>query len=91
MTNSDQARPRFATGVRLQWDDVRAQHMLVFPEGLLTLNASAAEVLELCDGERTTAEIVAALEERYPGADLTGDVDELLGAIAQKGLVVDVG
>jgi pyrroloquinoline quinone biosynthesis protein D len=82
---------RFAPGVRLQWDEVRHQYMLVFPEGLLTLNPTAAEVLELCDGSRTKAAVIAELEARYPGQSIAKDVEQLMAAIAAKGLLVDAG
>ncbi len=83
-------RPRLADGARLQYDDVREEHMLLIPEGAVRLNATAAEVLELCDGERSLEEIAAVLSERYSGADVTDDVRELLGGMGEQGLVVDV-
>ena len=82
-------RPRLATGARLQYDDVREEHLLLIPEGVVRLNATAAEVLGLCDGERSLDDIVGALSERYDGADLGDDVRGLVQAMAQKGLVVD--
>jgi pyrroloquinoline quinone biosynthesis protein D len=82
-------RPRLATGARLRYDDVRQEHLLLVPEGVVRLNASGAEVLELCDGERSLDEIVGVLGERYGGSDLRDDVQELIDAMAQKGLVVD--
>jgi pyrroloquinoline quinone biosynthesis protein D len=82
-------RPRLATGARLRYDEVREEHLLLIPEGAVKLNATAAEVLELCDGERSLDDIVAALAARYDGADLRDDVQELLDAMAQKGLVID--
>jgi pyrroloquinoline quinone biosynthesis protein D len=63
--------------------------MLLVPEGVVRLNPTAAEVLELCDGERSLAEIVGALSARYDGADLGDDVRGLVGAMTEKGLVVD--
>jgi pyrroloquinoline quinone biosynthesis protein D len=84
-------RPRLVTGARLQFDDVREEHVLLVPEGVVRLNATAAEVLGLCDGERSLDEIVGALAARYDGADLGDDVRGLLDAMAQKGLVVDAG
>jgi pyrroloquinoline quinone biosynthesis protein D len=82
-------QPRLADGVRLHWDRVRERHVLLYPEGALTLNPTAVEVLELCDGKRNLGEIAAVLSERYEGADVSGDVAELLDAIAARGLVTD--
>ena len=63
--------------------------MLLVPEGAVRLNPTAAEVLELCDGERSLDDIVGVLSARYDGADLNDDVHELVDAMAQRGLVVD--
>jgi pyrroloquinoline quinone biosynthesis protein D len=81
-------RPRLITGARLQYDDVRSEHVLLIPEGVVKLNPTAAEVLGLCDGERSLDEIAGALSARYEGADVHDDVRELVEAMAQKGLVV---
>ena len=82
-------RPRLVDGARLQYDDVRDEHLLLVPEGAVRLNETAAHVLELCDGERSLDDIVGALSARYEGADVRDDVVELVDAMAQRGLVVD--
>jgi len=82
-------RPRLVTGARVRYDEVRQEHVLLIPEGVVRLNPSAAEVLELCDGERSLDDIVGALAARYEGADVRDDVLELVDAMAQRGLVVD--
>ena len=82
-------RPRLVTGARLRYDEVREEHVLLIPEGVVRLNPTAAEVLELCDGERSLDDIAAELSARYDGADVRDDVVELVDALAQKGLVVD--
>jgi pyrroloquinoline quinone biosynthesis protein D len=82
-------RPRLMTGARLRYDEVREEHVLLVPEGAVRLNPTAAEVLELCDGERSLDDIVGTLSARYEGADLGADVRELVDAMAQRGLVVD--
>jgi pyrroloquinoline quinone biosynthesis protein D len=82
-------RPRLATGARLRYDEVREEHVLLVPEGAVRLNRSAAEVLELCDGERSLEDIVGTLSERYEGADVGDDVRGLVDAMAKRGLVVD--
>ena len=82
-------RPRLATGARLRYDEVREEHLLLVPEGVVRLNPTAAEVLELCDGERSLDDIAGVLSARYDGADVRDDVRELVDAMAQRGLVVD--
>jgi pyrroloquinoline quinone biosynthesis protein D len=82
-------RPRLVTGARLRYDEVREEHVLLVPEGAVRLNPTAAEVLELCDGERSLDDIVSTLSARYDGADLRDDVQELVDAMAQRGLVID--
>jgi pyrroloquinoline quinone biosynthesis protein D len=82
-------RPRLRTGARLRYDDVREEHLLLIPEGVVRLNPTAAEVLGLCDGERSLDDIAAELSARYEGADVRDDVVELVDALEQKGLVVD--
>jgi pyrroloquinoline quinone biosynthesis protein D len=82
-------RPRLVTGARLRYDEVREEHVLLIPEGVVRLNPTAAEVLELCDGEHGLDDIVGALSARYEGADVRNDVLELVDAMAQRGLVVD--
>ena len=81
--------PRLVTGARLRYDEVREEHVLLIPEGVVRLNPTAAEVLELCDGARSLDDIVGALSTRYEGADVRDDVLELVDAMTQRGLVVD--
>ena len=61
--------PRLVTGARLQYDEVREEHLLLVPEGAVRLNPTAVAVLELCDGERSVDEIVSTLSAQYDGAD----------------------
>ena len=82
-------RPRLVDGARLQYDDVRDEHLLLVPEGAVRLNETAAQVLELCAGRRSLDEIAAALSQRYSGADVGADVRELVGGLVEHGLVVD--
>lgn len=81
-------RPLLVRHARYRWDAVRQQHQLVFPEGLLVLNESAAAIVQLCDG-RALADLLAVLGESYPGAAVQGDVLDLLDQLARKGLLRD--
>jgi coenzyme PQQ biosynthesis protein PqqD len=80
--------PVFAPGARYRWDDVRQQHQVVFPEGVLVLNESAAAIVRLCDG-RSTEDVISALREQIDAVDLSSDVHELLDRLAKKGLLRD--
>ncbi|PYP02224.1 MAG: pyrroloquinoline quinone biosynthesis peptide chaperone PqqD [Gemmatimonadetes bacterium] len=82
--------PRLHPKARLQHDDVRGRDVLLYPEGLVALNPTGAEILELCDGVRSVAEVVATLERRYGAAGEGGverDVTAFLDGLAAKGLV----
>lgn len=58
-------RPRLAGHVRLSFCRTRQRPILLLPETVVVLNGSGADILELCDGRRTVAEIVAELGARY--------------------------
>lgn len=70
--------PRFSPLHRLQWEEAQQKHVILYPEGMVELNPSAAEILLLCDGVRTVDDIVAALEEKFAVSGLTDDVIEFL-------------
>lgn len=79
-------RVRLSRGVRYRWDDVRSQHQLLYPEGLLVLNETGAAIVALCDG-RTVAEIKLELTQSFSATGLEEDVDEFLLRLAQRGLI----
>jgi pyrroloquinoline quinone biosynthesis protein D len=57
--------------------------VLLSPETVVVLNATGAAVVQLCDGERTVAEIVAELHRRYSRV-VDEDVRRLLGRLAAR-------
>jgi len=79
-------RPVLAGHVRYRWDRLRGQHQLVFPEGLLILNETAAAIVKSCDG-RTLADLIAHLNESFPGECRAADVPEFLDRLAKRGLL----
>ena len=82
------AVPRIHPKARLAWDDVRGRDVLLYPEGLVALNATGAEILKLCDGVRPLGEIVATLERHFGTTGLEPEVGAFLGGLAGKGLVL---
>jgi pyrroloquinoline quinone biosynthesis protein D len=79
-------RPRLSARARLQYDPVRDKQVLLMPEGLLVLNATAAAVLCLCDGRHTIAAIADELRERYQ-RPVDQDVLGLLNRLLAKRLI----
>jgi pyrroloquinoline quinone biosynthesis protein D len=67
-------RPRVGKGFRLQWEPAQDSHVLLYPEGMVKLNQSAAAIMSRCDGQRTLAEIVSDLETTYGLQGLEKDV-----------------
>ena len=80
---SDSDRPRLARHVRLTFSATRQQHILQHPETVVVLNGTGAAILELCDGRRTVAEIVAELGARYRAVP-DGEVRQFLTRLAAR-------
>lgn len=83
----DGSVPYIAPGYRVQWEEVQQGYVILYPEGMVTLNASASEILKLCDGARSVGAVIQTLQQRFPGADLTTDVRTFLEAAHDKGWV----
>ena len=62
------AVPAFRPGYRMQWEPVQDCHVLLYPEGMVKLNDSAAEVLKRVDGQRPVSEIITELQACFPSA-----------------------
>jgi pyrroloquinoline quinone biosynthesis protein D len=82
------SRPALWRLARLDFDPVRQRRVLLYPEGAILLNDTAAEILELCDGTRTIADIARELGARYD-ADVTQDVADYLSQLADREVVRD--
>jgi len=89
MPLTDASRPALWKFARVDFDPVRGRPVLLYPEGALLLSDTAGEILALCDGRRTVADIASSLGTKYL-ADVGGDVLEYLEHIACRELVRDV-
>lgn len=70
---------------RLQWEPAQQAHVLLYPEGMVKLNQSAAEILKLCDGSRTLEQLVADLEVAFGTSDLMSEVTTFADHAKQRG------
>lgn len=85
---SQTSQPRLAPGCR--WGTHGEQQVVLFPEGMIRVQGTGQNILELCDGQRTVQEIVVALSGRYGAADpvkITEDVSSFLEALQRKRIV----
>lgn len=80
------AVPRLRPGARCRHDRVRDADVVLFPEGVLLLNETAAAVLARCDGNTSVAGIAARLAEDFDGVRAE-DVAELLARLVERRLV----
>jgi coenzyme PQQ biosynthesis protein PqqD len=83
------ANYRLARGVRLR-RQADGEAMLLVPEGIVSLNDTAAAALELADGSRSLEAIVATLAERFEAEStlMERDVRDLLEELATRGFVL---
>jgi pyrroloquinoline quinone biosynthesis protein D len=80
-------RPSIRAGFRLQWEAVQNSFVLLYPEGMVKLNTSAAEILRRCNGARTVDEIVADLEKTFQRSGLQEDVKGFLDLARDQGWI----
>ena len=80
------SRPRLRRGVRLTYDKTRGTDVLLFPEGVLVPNKTAAAVLRLCDGQTTVDEITVELGKVYDGVRAQ-DVQDVLTRLEDRRVV----
>jgi pyrroloquinoline quinone biosynthesis protein D len=81
--------PRLAAGCRLNAAG-GAEDLLLIPEGALRLKGPARAIVELCDGQRTLAEIITELQRTYPTAQparIETEAVTLLARLRERGVL----
>lgn len=72
---------------RLQWEESQQKHVILYPEGMVELNHTSAEILQLCDGNHCLQSIVTELEQKYQTSGLTDDIREFLEVALENGWI----
>ncbi len=72
---------------RLQWEEAQQKDVILYPEGMVELNQSSAEILKLCDGTRNLQNLVTDLEEKFSTSGLQNDVSDFLEVALQNGWI----
>jgi pyrroloquinoline quinone biosynthesis protein D len=60
---SDSSTPKLAAGCR--WGGSAKARVVLFPEGAIRVQGTGLRILELCDGNRTFAQVVTELHKQY--------------------------
>lgn len=95
MALTSTSRPSLWRFARIEFDPVRSQPVLLYPEGAVLLNETGAEILRLLDGRRDLTDVAGALKARYGAADsasveeILKDVTEFLDGLAARELIRD--
>ena len=79
--------PALSRLFRMQWEEAQGMYVLLYPEGMVKLSLSAAEILKRCDGRRTVSAIVDELEQAFQCGGLRGDIEAFLRVAGERGWV----
>jgi pyrroloquinoline quinone biosynthesis protein D len=79
------ARPKLNKLFRMQWEPAQDAHVLLYPEGMVKLNQSAAEILKRCDGTRDVAAIVGDLEQTFSATGIAPEVEAFIAHAFARG------
>ena len=80
------SHPRLGIGCRARKDE-NGDTVLLLPEGVLRLKGTAAEIIQLCDGERTVADILGAMQAQYPSSDpkqIAQEIESFLNRLLER-------
>ncbi len=80
--------PLMPSRFRLQWEPAQNAHVLLYPEGMVKLSDSAAQILKRVDGVASVSTILQDLQQVFAGADLRGDVLEFLSTAHERGWII---
>lgn len=84
-----ESRPRLRAGCRFSGAPGQ-ENVLLIPEGLMKLTGPARQILELCDGQRTFAQVLTELQAVYPTAprdQMERDTAAYLERLRERGAV----
>jgi pyrroloquinoline quinone biosynthesis protein D len=91
ITVSATSRPKLPRHTRLKFDETRQVWVILAPERVLAPDEIAVEVLKLCDGVRSVAEMADQLAAKYaaPPEAIAADVIAMLQDLADKGFLTE--
>ncbi|MBH1957302.1 MAG: pyrroloquinoline quinone biosynthesis peptide chaperone PqqD [Burkholderiales bacterium] len=82
------AHPRLSRLYRLQYEPVQTAWVLLYPEGMVKLSDSSAEILRRCNGQLSADEMSAELETLFSVQGIGPQVRDLLQEGVRRGWIV---
>ena len=79
--------PKLSRLFRLQFETVQDAWVLLYPEGMVQLNQSAAEILRRCDGHRHLDDIVIELQTLFGVDGLRAEIEALVQEGQRRGWI----
>ncbi|MFS8978127.1 pyrroloquinoline quinone biosynthesis peptide chaperone PqqD [Cupriavidus necator] len=79
------ATPRLNRLFRLQHEAAQQAWVLLYPEGMVKLNDSAAAILQRCDGTRTVALLVDELQQAFGVEGIALEVQHFVAHAYERG------
>src|ERR1700742_365564 len=88
---SETSRPVLPRHAKLKFDETRQLWVILAPERVLAPDEIAVEILQLCDGVRSVAEMIDQLAAKYTAerAGTGADVIAMLQDLADKGFLTE--
>jgi pyrroloquinoline quinone biosynthesis protein D len=86
-STEESVRPAIRELFRLRFESAQDAFVLLYPEGMVKLNQSAAEIIRRCDGKREVHEIVAELESAFNRGGLAQPGNEFLPELTARDCV----
>jgi pyrroloquinoline quinone biosynthesis protein D len=88
---SETSRPVLPRHARLKFDETRQRWVILAPERVLAPDEIAVEILQLCDGVCSVAEMIDQLAAKYTAerAAIGADVIAMLQDLADKGFLTE--
>jgi len=88
---NEASRPVLPRHAKLKFDETRQRWVILAPERVLAPDDIAVEILQLCDSQRSVAEMIDQLAAKYvaPRDAIGADVIAMLQDLADKGFLVE--
>ncbi len=82
---------KIAAHHRFQWEKAQDCYVILFPEGMVKLNGSAGEVLNLVNGESTVESITELLSKKFTDApNIAKDIEGMIELALDKSWIEKV-